>query len=72
MTDTYGDIKIAHLERWHQLTKNGQDESMTEYLICKWDSEIQNLAVQFPFSLVLHVGDLNFDCHRTLERKKRT
>lgn len=39
---------------------------MTKYLVCEWDSEIQNLAVQLPFSLVLHVGDLDFNCHGTL------
>lgn len=40
------------------------------YLVCERDSEIQHLAIQLPFSLVLHVGDLYFNCHWTLERKE--
>lgn len=39
-------------------------------LISEWDGEIQHLAVQLPFSLVLHVRDLNFNCNRTLSDGK--
>ena len=48
---------------------DGNNKATFAYLICEWDGEIKHLAIQLPFSLVLHVGDLHFNCHRTLQRK---
>lgn len=56
-----------HIKNCGVNSKRGQRRAcVTKYLVCEWDSEIQNLAVQLPFSLVLHVGDLNFNRHGTL------
>lgn len=35
-------------------------------LVCEREREDQHLSVQFPFSLILHVGHLDFDGHWTL------
>lgn len=43
---------------------------LTKYLVGEWDGEIENLAVQLPFGLILHVGDLDFNCHGTLSRNR--
>ena len=51
--------------------KKGAEKPAFTYLVGKRDSEIQYLAIQFPFSLVLHVGDLHFNCNRTLEKGKK-
>lgn len=48
------------------------NETTVTYLISKRNSEIQHLATQFPFTLILHVGNLHFNCHGTLGRNKRT
>lgn len=53
------------------LDKKGHQEPTITYLIGKRDGEIQHLAAQLPFGLVLHVGNLHFNCHRTLRRNKR-
>lgn len=54
------------------LAYNQQNRSHTAeqraYLICEWDREVQYLAIQLPFGLILHVGDLNFNSNRALER----
>lgn len=48
---------------------DGNNKAPFAYLICEWDGEIQHLAIQLPFSLVLHVGDLHFNRDGTLQRE---
>ncbi len=61
--------EVDALAYTHQ--KEGNNKPAFAYLICERDGEIQHLAIQLPFGLVLHVGDLYFDCHGTLERGKK-
>lgn len=72
ITDTYEDISVAaFMNETLAVTKNkNKNKSAQPYLVCERNSEIQNLPIQLPFSLVLHVGDLNLYSHRTLEIKK--
>lgn len=38
------------------------------YLVCERQCEVQHLSTQFPFSLVLHVGNLNLYHNGTLKK----
>lgn len=40
------------------------------YLVCERQVEVQHLATQLPFCLVLHVWHLNLDCNRSLKENK--
>lgn len=45
------------------------EDAHPSYLVRKRECEHQHLAIQLPFSLVLHVGNLDFDCDWTLQNK---
>lgn len=71
MTDTCGYNATWHWQGFSSTVKQ-HNELTVAYLISKRNSEIQHLATQLPFTLVLHVGNLHFNCHRPLGRNKRT
>lgn len=71
MTDTCGYIGTAH-QKGCSSTVNSTPSATVAHLISKRNGEIQHLAAQLPFALVLHVGNLHLNCHRTLGEGGKT
>lgn len=82
MTETCGTERLLSLllrsaeENYPQSPRNSLDPlhlmpvtSSNSYLVCEREREDQHLAIQFPFSLILHVGHLDFDGHWTLQNR---